>query len=102
MPQLASIRSNMHLEVDYKNGELVPMVEVIFLLAVPVYSLSSEGETVRNVSLQDMRFKATKANIETLTKQLQEFSKMMETYADLADDFNSAIVESKSPKASND
>ena len=102
MPQLASIRSNMHLEVDYKNGELVPMVEVIFLLATPVYSLSSEGETVKNISLQDVRFKATKGNIEKLTKQLQEFSKMMESYAELADDFNSAIVESKSPKASND
>lgn len=99
MPQLASIRSNMHLEVDYKNGKLVPMVEVVFLLAVPVYSLSSEGEAVKNMSLQDVRFKATKANIETLTKQLQDFSKMMETYADLADDFNSAIIK---PQTSND
>lgn len=99
MPQLASIRSNMHLEIDYKNGELLPMVEVIFLLAVPVYSLSSEGETVKNMSLQDVRFKSNKSNIELLIKQLQEFSKMMEPYSELANDFNDAIVK---PKKSND
>ena len=101
MPQLTSIRSNLHYTVNYETLLLVPQIEVIMLVSQPVYSENKKGEIMKNRQLKEIRFETSLEGVNALIGELQALATNMTTFEQMGGALNHVIKGMKESKNSN-
>jgi len=91
MSHLASVRSNLNFTVNYENGHLVPVVEVILLVQKPTYTQNKKGDVLKNVGLQELRFETSLNGVNVLIGELQAMLANLNNYEQLAASINHVI-----------
>ena len=93
---LISVRSNCNFALNYENGKLMPLAEIILISTTPKYVMSKKKDGfTKEMDIQEFRIISNLDGINTLIGELQLLSQNINTFEQMAASFNTIIVASK-------
>ncbi len=96
MSQLVQMRTNTKFSLNYETNKLEPVVELIFLVSSPEYSVDTKkGQLVKGVKVIDIRIDMEPDSISRIIGELQALQNPIQSIENMAHAFNTIIVNSK-------